>query len=334
MAAPRSSGRRGGGPTVLAGAEVWRTTAEAVKRARVVRAAIAYLGTGATRLLPLRKGSTLVVDMSLRAVRSGATNPHEVEKLLKRGVRVCTRASLHAKVVVTERVAIVGSANASRHSRDHLDEVALAVRDPQVRRQLASVVESYGAEPVRPEYLKLCKKEYRPPRANSAGGPQVTRAESRPKLWFLGGLSRLRLSQAELEAIRPLEQEAEKHLKAPAGAEVTWIRYRRRSKMFQQIEPGQWAISCIREGSGRVVEAPGQLIQKRLRRSGRGTPYAFLFLEVPLNAQSVSLGAFRRRVRTVVPELDSPGPRTRPISDQRAADEILRLWTPSGKWRR
>jgi hypothetical protein len=272
--------------------------------------------------------------MSLRAVKSGATNPDEVRKLLKRGVQVYTRASLHAKVIVTERVAIVGSANASRHSRDYLDEVAVSLQDARARGQLASVIESYCAEPVRPEYLELCRTLYRPPRMNSGSRKPASRASSRSKLWFLGGLRRLDLSEAEQESIRPIEKEAERRLSAAHGTEVTWIRYSRRPRAFRVMEPGQWAIACFQEGAGRVVEAPAQLIQKRLWRSRRGKSYAYLLFEVPSGGEDVALTAFRRKVRKHMPELDSSRPRTRAIADQRVADQILGLWTPSGKWRR
>lgn len=167
--APKESSRA----TLLAGRELWRATTTALRKARRAWAALAYLGQGGGQLLPVRKGSTLVVDMSLRAVKAGATDPKEVRKLLRRGVEVFTRGSLHAKAFVTERVAIVGSANASHRSRDYLDEVAVLVKDEAVRRDLRSVIESYCTEPVRAEYLKRCLKAYRPPRGGAGGGPEA-----------------------------------------------------------------------------------------------------------------------------------------------------------------
>jgi hypothetical protein len=51
-------------------------------------AAVAYFGKGASRLLPLAKGSRLVVDASERSVASGQTCPADLIKLVKRGVAV------------------------------------------------------------------------------------------------------------------------------------------------------------------------------------------------------------------------------------------------------
>ena len=45
--------------------------------------AVAYFGAGASKLLPLKRGSRLVVDFSERAVKSGQTCPSEILKLIK-----------------------------------------------------------------------------------------------------------------------------------------------------------------------------------------------------------------------------------------------------------
>jgi hypothetical protein len=63
-----------------------RITALVKKRPTRCQAAVAYFGQGASKLLPLRRGSTLIVDLSERAVRSGQTMPAEVLKLLNKGV--------------------------------------------------------------------------------------------------------------------------------------------------------------------------------------------------------------------------------------------------------
>lgn len=50
---------------------VWASITKAAKAAATkAHVAVAYSGTGASRLLPLRAGSTLVVDMSTSAVKT------------------------------------------------------------------------------------------------------------------------------------------------------------------------------------------------------------------------------------------------------------------------
>jgi hypothetical protein len=68
---------------------VWRAiTRSAKQRPGRCWVAVAYFGTGASKLLPLTRGSTLIVNMSEESVRSGLTDPKEVLHLLNRGVDV------------------------------------------------------------------------------------------------------------------------------------------------------------------------------------------------------------------------------------------------------
>lgn len=53
--------------------DVWPVISAAARR-RKGHVAVAYLGTGATKLLPLESGSVLVVDASEAAVCSGRTD--------------------------------------------------------------------------------------------------------------------------------------------------------------------------------------------------------------------------------------------------------------------
>jgi hypothetical protein len=67
---------------------IWDKITFLAKRAKHRFIAVAYLGKGASDLLPLNRGDVLVVDMSLSAMRSGQTNPFEIGKYLKRGMEV------------------------------------------------------------------------------------------------------------------------------------------------------------------------------------------------------------------------------------------------------
>jgi phosphatidylserine/phosphatidylglycerophosphate/cardiolipin synthase-like enzyme len=90
------------------------TTAEIVKLAKSskkVRMAVAFWGNGATKGLNLgRSGYTVNVDCNLK---SGGTNPHEIENLQTNGVVVQQRDTLHGKVYLFDKEVIVGSSNAS-----------------------------------------------------------------------------------------------------------------------------------------------------------------------------------------------------------------------------
>src|SRR6478752_282263 len=99
--------------TTLVARGIWgKITAAAVGSAASANVAVAYFGAGASKLLPLKQGSRLVVDFSERAVTSGQTCPAEILKLIQRGVDVYSVSNLHAKVFVFRKRAFIGSTNA------------------------------------------------------------------------------------------------------------------------------------------------------------------------------------------------------------------------------
>ena len=86
--------------TILVSQGIWPTLTKTVRGSRQRCAvAVAYFGKGARHLLPLSKGSSLVVDASERSVASGQTCPADLLTLVKRGVVVYSVANLHAKVL-------------------------------------------------------------------------------------------------------------------------------------------------------------------------------------------------------------------------------------------
>ena len=62
---------------------LWNALTRLTEDSKHTDVAVAYLGKGATKLLPLRKGDSLVIDMSQGVVAGGQTNPFEVEKYFK-----------------------------------------------------------------------------------------------------------------------------------------------------------------------------------------------------------------------------------------------------------
>ncbi|WCT06058.1 phospholipase D family protein [Rhodococcus qingshengii] len=79
-------------------------------------AAVPYLGHLAPELLPLRSGDLLIVNASTAAIRAHATSPAVLSHYLSKGVRILSSSALHAKVIVTNQRAVIGSASASENS--------------------------------------------------------------------------------------------------------------------------------------------------------------------------------------------------------------------------
>jgi hypothetical protein len=103
------------------------------KRRGPVVAAISYVGVRASEVLPLREGDFLICDASERAIKQGVTSAKALASYLRIGVKVFSHEGLHSKVVATESFAWVGSANASRNSRDNLTEASVRIEGPACR---------------------------------------------------------------------------------------------------------------------------------------------------------------------------------------------------------
>ena len=74
--------------------DIWKRIKEILAKSRQpAYVAVAYFGQGAAKLLPLPKGSRLVVDASQKAVKSGQTHPKDLITMRKRGVRVYSVAN-------------------------------------------------------------------------------------------------------------------------------------------------------------------------------------------------------------------------------------------------
>jgi len=194
---------------------LWPTITRLARKSKRKYVAVAYFGHGANRILPLSKGDSLLVDMSIDAVKSGQTDPNEIEKYFKKGVDVYTCSNLHAKTYVFDNTLIVGSANVSQHSRINLIEAGLLCKDTDVIVQMIGWIKSLQTEPITPEYIKQCKKVYEPPKMRfSASKKKGVGIPQHSRLWILS-VSPTDYSDQEKSLCRIKEKEATKRIKDP-----------------------------------------------------------------------------------------------------------------------
>ena len=158
--------------------DVWSELQQAARASkRPAYVAVAYFGQGGARMLPLPRGSRLVVDASEKAVKAGQTSPAELAKLVRRGVRVYSVADLHAKVFVFGRTAYVGSTNVSRLSANKLVEATIKTTDPDTVRKARLFIKGLCLHELGQETIKKLQKQYRPPRVAGT----TNRARSRKR---------------------------------------------------------------------------------------------------------------------------------------------------------
>jgi hypothetical protein len=111
-----------------------------------VVAAVAYLGQDAPQILPLKKGDLLVCDASRSAIAQGSTSLEAIEQYQRRGVKCYTHSGLHAKVVVLSKTVFIGSANASAHSMNALNEAVVELSEIDIIDQTREFVESLATQ--------------------------------------------------------------------------------------------------------------------------------------------------------------------------------------------
>lgn len=315
--------------------DIWKTIPRIIKASKHTDVVVAYLGTDGSQLLPLKKGDRLVVDMSIATVKAGATNPHEIEKLIKRGVKVFSRRNLHAKIIVTDKEVLTGSANVSKNSRDTLEEAAILTDDRIALQRAKKFIDQICTEPVLPKYLKECIKSYRPPRV---GGKQVgtkgmSRRAKHAKLRIVSLIDYANFPENEIEAYEKSERKAEKLIKDKKQSVLDSFRWSHKPKMADDLEQGDWVIQCIEhEDKSISVHPPAQLIllDHYVRDKKTGKERYIFHLESPNGGQKIDWKIFRKKLNSIL-STNKKKPPTMAVRDTSQADEILRLWTPKGR---
>ena len=314
---------------------LWDELRDKVKKAKTVKAAVAFLGRGGADLLSLKRGDTLVVNMGMQTVKQGITSPKEVQRLIRRGVRVFSRTTLHAKFFICDKSLIVGSANISNNSQNILDEAGSVTNCPQTVRRANDFFDKLCTEPVRPEYLKKCLDAYHPPKFNSNkafGNKKRQKRVVSAKLWFVGGLVRGDVPETEKEDVEFIESQSKRLLNRPKGTSVSHTSYPSKSKYLKNIRIGDWVVECIAEpNKKRFVSAPSQVIGLESYPRGHGKRRYLLLREESNTAQEMPLKKFQSLICKIVPNLAIKRPKTTPITNTEMADAILSIWTPSGR---
>jgi len=269
--------------TAFKSQSIWPEITSVVRDAKTpCLVAVAYFGKGASSLLPLPKGSRLVVNASEQAIKSGQTCPDDLLKLLRRGVAVFSVPNLHAKVFVVGRAAYVGSNNVSHNSATTLMEAAVRSTDPDVARSARKFVKDLCLDELTPEFLRQLGKLYQKPKflGNRKAKGKMEGTSSRPAL--------PRLLLAQLKPTNWSEREQGLHETGLSEAK----KHRRHSRSWI-IDDFSWDGKCpfqkddkvlqaTDEGGGNVfITAPGRVIHVTPKERVGNRLVSFVFLERP-----------------------------------------------------
>lgn len=302
--------------------DIWSNITKAARVSqRRCDVAVAYFGAGASHLLPLPKGSRLVVDASDKAVASGQTCPTDLGKLVKRGVKVYSVPNLHAKVFVLGRAAYIGSTNVSSRSESHLVEAGVRTTEPGTVQAAREFVQKNCLHELTPTVLMRLAKLYRPPKlpGSKRGKRQVVATSQRPSIprVFLAQLHFEQWSERDQVLHDSAELVAKRRREHPRSFELESFRQTGRCSLRR----GDVVIQVTDEGNGRVLATPpGNVLHVRTRRSGT-RQVSFVFLERPSRR--------RRTIKSLARSLGCPQKRLRRdgmIQHRAFAEALLKIW--------
>lgn len=144
---------------------VWDEITSAASNCKMpAHVAVAYFGAHGDRMLPLPRGSRLVVDATIPTLVAGSTCPGALERLHRKGVEIYSAQFLHAKAYAFDHLAFIGSANASERSQRMLLEALLRVDSSEIIASVREFVESVCVTRLSAQDLAELAQHYRPPR--------------------------------------------------------------------------------------------------------------------------------------------------------------------------
>jgi hypothetical protein len=306
---------------------IWkRLTAAVKKRPGGCSVAVAYFGTGASKLLPLKEGSVLVVNMSRQAVGSGQTNPSEVLKLVNKGVSVHSVKNLHAKVFVVGQKAFIGSTNASNHSANGLLEAALETTNRTVAAACRKFVRSLRGEFVTPEHAKRMKKFYRPPQFGTPTRTGHAAKDSQPEhepLWVVPLVRESWKPEDEKQADegRP---KAHKKLRSSRWFKIDEFHWNS-GAFLRSIDEEHLLMQILDESNKSTMVHPSARVVHIQRYRRNGGNHAIVFLEVPKKLRPINL---KRVVKRMGPAARTLGKLKSPktLREWGFVHALLNLW--------
>ncbi len=311
----------------------WDFLTQAVKKApNKCHIAVAYFGQSAGRLLPLRRGSVLVLDFSPASVKAGNVCPVEVIKLIKRGVKVHSVQNLHAKVFVVGNRVFVGSTNVSHASADALIEAIMCSNDATMRRQACHFINGLLGEHVTLEYAGLMKKLYRPPRRSNMNrqSPKLTTGPvpKHPPTWVVQ-LARIAWDKEDHQAQQEGRPTARHRLRSSRDFEVEDFCWSG-AEFGQKVRSNQMVVQVLEEKSGnRMVSPPERVLHIQKYRVGPHDPRAIIFTEKPKHLRRKSLQHLESVLGNDVKHLKRKKTLTR-VRNACATHRIFQLWKNLG----
>jgi len=308
------------------GGDVWKNINAIANKSRKKKAAIAYVTKD--RDIQFGEDDMLFVDASNQAIASGETSAKVIGRAIRAGAQVYSCPGLHAKVMLFDDTAVVGSANLSQSSADDLIEGAMITDNPQMVASVAKFFESLKgvSDKVDAAFIKRIKQIEVVRRGNSSKKRRsVHTRRSSSKVWILGTsdldddaypAERKRVDKGEKLA----EQEKKK-----SSSTVTWARLTGKSRFRREAKPGDVIININSEHGKKTPYAVYKTMP--ILRVQKETNCTRFYMEFFANADKSSLTW--SQFQSLVKRVELPRKVTRFCAQEvptNYADAIFALW--------
>jgi hypothetical protein len=265
---------------------LWIDIKKMIKAAKQSHAAVAYVHD--ITHLPLKRGSTLICDASPAAVAAGQTSIKVIKQLARKGVNLYSTPGLHAKIVIADQTAVIGSGNASRSSiTRHLIEAGVVTSAPSVLAGAHAFIEQLVQSSATTvldtaELRKLAKiKVKRRPFGNGIArkkAPNSKAPSQEPSSWILG------LTDIDDDKFESEEKDVEKAERIIQSkfrrADPSWMRFTGNS-LFRRFTPAgsQVIVTSVESGRKRAlpyeVTPPSPVLYRQDDKHGKWTRFYY-----------------------------------------------------------
>jgi hypothetical protein len=299
-----------------------RLAGESVKK----QAAVAYVTTD--RLVRFGRGDVLITDASDQSIAAGQTSARIISEANNRGAQVYSLPGLHAKILLLDGVAVIGSANVSESSATSLVEAAWITDNPVAVGLVNAMLQQFIgiAQPVDEAFINRISDIEVAPRISLGSRRQTTARITIPRhqSWIIGVHALVRDFPDEEPAIESGNTVASGKVQRESS-DVSWLRWTGKSRFRNEAKPGD---SVIQIWSPRRRETP-ELVYRHapiLHRQDEATCTRF-FIEEFADCEETTMGW--EGFQTLVAQIKLPGKIgpscARPVAEAHSA-ALFSLW--------
>jgi PLD-like domain len=230
--------------------DLWPSIAGLSRNHQRLLAAISYVTTA--DYLDFREGDVLVCDASDPAIKAGMTSAKTLRRFFEQGADIYSAAGLHAKTLVSDDIAVIGSANLSENAGTKTMEAALLTDDLRISALARGFIEQARRRSHRVDEAFLDRIGKIP--VTRVSGQPVRKAKpiasSESRVWLVSTRPRSdKTPPEELAAEKTGMSQAKKKLRR-GGYEIDDLRWSGRSRFRSEAQPGHLVIQVYREKRG------------------------------------------------------------------------------------